>query len=114
MGRAFGLVSIVVTLALGGILWATSMQSSGPTSSAAKQAEREATAAVSSLNFSAAATELEGFRAEHATYAGAAISPSFGVTLMRADAATYCLQSGAGTSVQHFAGPNGTAAAGPC
>lgn len=114
MGRAFGLVSIVVTLALLGILWAASMQSSGPTSSSTKNAEQDATAAVSSLNFTAAAPELEAFHAEHGTYAGATVAPSFGVTLVRADAATYCLQSGAGTSTQHYAGPNGAAAAGSC
>src|SRR5262245_19912696 len=114
MGRAFGLVSIVVTLALVGILWAASMQSNGPTSSSTKKAERDAAAAVSSLNFNAAATELETFHAEHATYAGVALPPSFGVTLVRADAASYCMQSGEGTSMQHLAGPNGAATAGPC
>jgi Tfp pilus assembly protein PilE len=114
MGRAFGLISMVVSLGLVAILWATSMQSNGPTSSSTKKAERDAAAAVSSLNFSAASTELEAFHAENGTYAGAAITPSFGVTLARADAASYCLQTGVGTSVQHFPGPGGTAAAGPC
>jgi hypothetical protein len=114
MGRAFGLISIVVSLALVAILWAASIQSSGPTSSSTRKAERDATAAVSSLNFSAASTELEAFHAENGTYAGAAITPSFGVTLVRADAASYCLQSGTGTSVQHLTGPGGAAAAGPC
>ena len=114
MGRAFGLISIVGSLALVGILWALTMQHSGPTSSTAKRAEADATAAVSSLNFTAAATQLEAFHAENATYAGAALPPSFGVTLVRADAASYCLQAGVGGAVQHFAGPGGTAAAGPC
>jgi hypothetical protein len=114
MGRAFGLVSIVVTLAFVGILWAASMQSNGPTSSSTKKAEQDATGAVSSLNFTAAAPELEAFHAEHGTYAGATVAPSFGVTLVRADAAMYCLQSGSGTSMQHYVGPNGAAAAGPC
>jgi hypothetical protein len=114
MGRVVGLISIVVTLALVGILWASSMQHSGPTSSAAKQAEAEATAAVSGMNFAAAATQMEVFHAENATYAGATVPPSFGVTLVRADAASYCLQSGVGTGAQHFAGPSGPAASGPC
>ena len=74
MGRAFGLISMVVSLALVAIFWATSMQSNGPTSSSTKKAERDATAAVSSLNFSAASTELEAFHAENGTYAGAAIA----------------------------------------
>jgi len=114
MGRAFGLISIVVSLALVAILWALTMQHSGPTSSTAKRAEADATAAVSSLNFTAAATQLEAFHAENATYAGVVLPPSFGVTVVRADAASYCLQAGVGGAVQHFAGPGGTPAAGPC
>jgi hypothetical protein len=114
MGRAFGLISIVVSLGLVGILWALTMQHSGPTSATAKRAESEATAAVSGLNFTAAATQLELYHAENATYAGASLPPSFGVTLVGADAASYCLQAGVGGAVQHFTGPGGTAAAGPC
>jgi Tfp pilus assembly protein PilE len=114
MGRVFGLISIVVSLALVGILWALTMQHSGPTSATAKRAEAEATAAVSGMNFTAAATQLELYHAENATYAGASVPPSFGVTLVRADAASYCLQAGVGGAVQHFTGPGGTAAAGPC
>jgi type II secretory pathway pseudopilin PulG len=114
MGRSLGLISIVVSLALVGILWAMTMQHSGPTSGTAKQAEQEASAAVSALNFTAAATQLEAYHAENATYAGATLPASFGVTLMRADAVSYCLQTGIGTSSQHFAGPGGAGAAGPC
>ena len=114
MGRAFGLMSMVVSLALVGILWATQMQSNGPTSSSTKQARRDAAVAVSTLNFNAAATELEAFHAQNGTYAGATLSPSFGVTLVRADATAYCVQTGVDTTVTHFDGPNGTSAAGPC
>ena len=114
MGRAFGLISIVVSLALVGILWAASMKQNGPTSSSVKQAETEAAAAVSAMNFTAAATQMEAYHAENATYAGATVPPSFGVTLARADAASYCLQAGVGNAVQHFTGPGGPAAAGPC
>jgi type II secretory pathway pseudopilin PulG len=114
MGRAFGLISIVVSLALVGILWALTMQHSGPTSATAKRAESEATAAVSAMNFTAAATQLDLYHAENATYTGATVPPSFGVTLVRADAASYCLQAGVGGAMQHFSGPGGTPAAGPC
>ena len=114
MSRAFGLISMVCSLALVAVLWALTMQHSGPTSARTQKARQDATAAVSSINFTAAAPELEAYRAERGTYAGAALSPGFGVTLVRADAASYCLQSGLGTSVQHFTGPSGATAAGPC
>ena len=114
MGRAFGLISIVVSLALVGILWALTMQHSGPTAATTKGAESQATAAVSAMNFTAAATQLEMYHAEHATYAGASLPPSFGVTVVRADTASYCLQAGVGGTVQHYVGPGGTPAAGAC
>ena len=114
MGRSLGAISIVVSLALVGILWALTMQHSGPTSGTAKSAESKASAAVSAMNFTAAATQLESYHAENATYAGASVPPSFGVTLVRAEASTYCLQTGIGEAARHFAGPDGAAAAGPC
>jgi hypothetical protein len=114
VGRAFGLISIVCSLALVAILMAMNMQHSGPTSATGQSAEQEANAAVAAMNFTAAATQLEAFHAENATYAGATLPPAFGVTLVRADVASYCLQAGAGTAVQHFTGPGGAAAAGPC
>jgi Tfp pilus assembly protein PilE len=114
MSRSFGVISLVVTLALVGILWALTMQHSGPTSEAAESAESKASAAVSAMNFTAAATQLEAYHAEHATYAGASVPRSFGVTLVRADASSYCLQTGVGSAAQHFTGPGGAAAAGSC
>lgn len=112
--RVFGLVAMVCSLAITGVLMMLSMGHNGPTANSTKLAKAQATAAVGSLNFTAAATELEGYKAEHATYAGAVLPPVFGVTVMRADAATYCLQAGVGGTVQHFTGPGGTPATGPC
>ena len=112
--RVFGLVAMVCSLAITAVLMMLSMGQSGPTAKSTKLAKAQATAAVGSLNFTAAATELEGYKAEHATYAGAVLPPAFGVTVMRADAATYCLQAGVGGTVQHFSGPGGTPATGPC
>ena len=114
MSRTFGLVATVCSLAIVAVLMAMNMQQSGPTSPTARKAEDQATAAVGTINFTQAATELAAFQAEHGSYMGAALPPSFGVTLVRADAASYCLESGASASVQHFTGPAGPAVAGPC
>lgn len=105
---------MVCSLAIVAALMALNMSQNGPTSKSSKRAEAQATAAVGSLNFTGAATELEAYKAEHATYAGAVLPPAFGVTVVRADAASYCLQAGVGGTVQHFTGPGGTPAAGPC
>jgi len=114
MGRTFGLVATVCSLAIVGVLMMLSMSHNGPTAKSTKVAEAQATAAVSGLNFTAAATELEAYKSEHATYAGATLPPAFGATVVRADAVSYCLQAGIGGGVQHFTGPGGTPAAGPC
>ena len=114
MGRTLGLVAMVSSLAIVGVLMMLSMNKSGPTAKSTKVAEAQATAAVGGLNFTGAATELEAYKSEQATYAGAVLPPAFGVTVVRADAASYCLQAGIGASVQHFTGPGGTPAAGPC
>ena len=112
--RVFGLVAMVCSLAIAGVLMMLSMGNNGPSAPKTKLVKAEATAVAGSLNFTAAATELEGYKAENATYAGAVLPPAFGVTVMRADAATYCLQAGLGGTVQHFTGPGGTPATGPC
>lgn len=114
MGRGFGLVAAIASLAVVALLMAMNMQKNGPTSQTAKRAEADASAAVGTINFTQAASELESFRAEHGTYAGAVLPASFGVTLVRADAAGYCLQTLVGGSSKHMAGPGGTPAAGPC
>lgn len=114
MSRTFGLVAVVCSLAIVAILMAMNMRENGPTSQSAQRAETQATAAVSSLNFTQAATELEAFRAEHGTYAGAALPPAYGVAVVLADVAGYCLQAGVGGATQHFSGPGGPTATGPC
>jgi hypothetical protein len=114
MSRTLVLVAMVCSLAIVGVLMLLSMSHNGPTAKSTKAAEAEATAAVSGLNFTGAATELEAYKSEHATYAGAELPPAFGVTVVRADAVSYCLQAGIGGGVQHFTGPGGTPAAGPC
>jgi len=114
MSRGFGLVVMISSLAIVAVLMALNMRQNGPTSQTAKRAEAAATGAAGALNFTGAATELEALHAENGTYAGAVLPPSFGVTLARADAVSYCLQTGVGGRVQHFVGPGGSPAAGPC
>jgi hypothetical protein len=105
---------MVCSLAIVGVLMLLSMSHKGLTAKGTKDAEAQATAAMSGLNFTGAATELEAYKSENATYVGAALPPAFGVTVVRADATSYCLQAGVGGGTQHFTGPGGTPAAGPC
>ena len=51
-------------------------------------------------------------RSATGSYAGAVVQPP--LTLVRADATSYCLQLQKGAVLQHLVGPGGTTAPGPC
>jgi hypothetical protein len=114
MGRTFGLVSLVCSLTIVSILWAFSARQTGPTSDTAQQAKSDAIEAVSQIGFQAAATALEGYHAQNGTFVGATLPPAYSVTVVRADALSYCLQAEIAGAVQHFNGPGGAPEAGPC
>ena len=69
---------------------------------------REANAAAASLNAAQAERQLSAYQAEHGTFAGAAITGISGVTLLRADATSFCLQLNSSGGVLYDAGPGGT------
>jgi hypothetical protein len=112
--RSLGLPLLLVSLVVGGILFATQLQSSGPTAPAVTQAETQAIAAVADANFGAANAALQAWYADHATYAGASLDASYGVTVVRADSGSYCLQTAAGQAIEHEVGPGGPALPGAC
>jgi hypothetical protein len=105
MARGVPLLSLVVALLVGAFLW--NGQTSG-SSRSDEQIER-ARQAASAVIFQQAQSTLEDFRAVNGTYAGAPLS-GFGVTLARADAASYCIQAGR----SHVTGPGGAVQPGSC
>ena len=111
--RSFSLVSLLVTLVIVAFLWARSAQDSGLTSSSSQASDAEKAAAAFQLQQTAPA--LDAWRATNGTYAGVTLPASNGVKLVRADAASYCLQAGTGPNVEHLTGPGGNAPVdGPC
>jgi len=112
--RGLGIVSMLVALAIGGYLFTAQMRSAGPTSEAGRAATGQAAAQASAANFHAAAPVLQAHHAQNGTYAGAIVPPSLGVTLVRADVASYCLQAGTGSTTQRLIGPAGSPAPGSC
>jgi hypothetical protein len=112
MTRSFGLVFLLISLAVGGYLFAQQSKSEGPASTVAQRAETQAVVAASATSFDAAAPELQAWFADHGTYAGVSLPPAFGLTVVRGDATSYCLQDPAGT--MHETGPGGSPAPGPC
>jgi hypothetical protein len=107
MARALGTVSLLVTLVV--VAWMLTAQQSGSSKQQQTQAVEQAQATASGVAFEQAQAQLEQQHALNGTYAGTSLA-GFGVTLVRADASTYCIQD----ADAHLAGPGGTAAPGPC
>jgi hypothetical protein len=115
MTRFVGLPLLLVTLLVGGYLFTQQTKSTGPTSDVVTQAETQAEAFSAGTNFQAIVPLMDAAFAANGTYAGAELPLGSGVTLVRADGTSYCLQTtGDATTVVHEAGPNGTVQPGPC
>jgi hypothetical protein len=113
MVRAVTFLSLLAALVVGAYLFGAGSHVAGPTSQAAKSAESKGIAAAATVNFQQAAAALEQTHAVSGTYAATNLA-GFGVTLVRADTVSYCIQSVVGTAQLHENGPGGTPAAGPC
>ena len=110
MTRSVAFPLLLISLAIGGFLFVKQSQTTGPTSSVATQAETQAANDAAATNFAAAAPTLQAWFADNSTYAGVSLPPVYNVTVVRADATGYCLQSGA----EHEDGPGGQPQPGPC
>ena len=113
MVRAVTLISLLAALVVGVYLFGAGSRAAGPTSQAARSAESKGIDAATTLNFQQAAAALEQTRAVSGTYADTNLG-GFGVTLMRADTVSYCIQASVRATVQHQTGPGGAPSPGPC
>ena len=107
MGRALGTVSLLVTLVVVG--WMLTAQQSGSSGQQQTQAVDRAQSTANGVAFEQAQAQLEQQHAVRETYAGTSLG-GFGVTLVHADASSYCIQN----ATAHLAGPGGAVATGPC
>ncbi|HEU5215210.1 MAG TPA: hypothetical protein VFU30_06695 [Gaiellaceae bacterium] len=105
-----GLPALLIAVFVGIYLSAKDMQSNGPTSPSAQQAITQAQSATAGVAFSQALPAMQAFFDQYQTYAGATLPPGTGAVLVRADATSYCLQSGS----EHEDGPGGQPQPGPC
>jgi hypothetical protein len=110
MLRVLGIPALLAAVFVGVYLSMQDMRSNGPTSAAGQQAITQAQSEVAATNFSQADAVMQGFYAQSGTYAGAVLPPGAGVVLVRADAASYCLQAGD----EHEDGPGGQPQPGGC
>jgi putative hemolysin len=112
--RAVTLLSLLAAVAVGGYLFVAGNNAAGPTSPRVSTAEQQGVQAAASVNLQQAAAALEANRASTGSYAGTSLSGYGDVLLVRADASSYCVQSGSGATTFHLAGPGGSPAAGGC
>jgi Tfp pilus assembly protein PilE len=112
MARGLTLLSLLATLVVVGWLL-TSRGGDAPSRPQGSDAVERARQATAGVNFRQAEAELERAHSVNGTYAGVSLA-GFGVTLVRADGSSYCMQTGTGATMTHVAGPGGAAAAGPC
>ena len=110
MLRVIGVPAILVTLFIGAYLSMKDLQSNGPTSPSGRQAIAQAHSATAGVDFNQDVPVLQAYFDQYQTYVGATLPPGSQVTLVTADASSYCLQSGD----EHEVGPGGTPQPGPC
>ncbi|MGB2953219.1 MAG: hypothetical protein WBB74_07480 [Gaiellaceae bacterium] len=112
--RTVSLLSLLVSVALVGVLMTSQLGGTHGTakSGALAQIDQAArTGAAVSLNL--ADGMLERYQAAQGTYAGADLT-GLNVTLVRADTASYCVETTSGGKVFHEDGPGGSPATGHC
>jgi hypothetical protein len=103
--RIFGMVGLLSGLVIMMVLGTMQFRSGGGPSPSP-------TASIDQTVFLAADASLANYRVSAGTFVGAPAPQGF--TLVRADTASYCIQSQQGAVVQHEQGPGGRVQSGPC
>ncbi|MGZ8693999.1 MAG: hypothetical protein ACXWYS_01025 [Gaiellaceae bacterium] len=117
------MISLLMAVVVAGVLWQTGVFGGGSSSSATSpeavaRDKAQANAVAAQSNLLAAGPAAQAYFAEHGTYEGLTLTPydasATGIAVVRADAASFCLQTAAGTQVFSLRGPGGGVVPGPC
>jgi hypothetical protein len=105
-----GIVSLVVSLVLAGLLFSSQLGTGGsrPSSPDKSPLVQQAQAAAATADAMQAERELAAYQAENGTFVGATVTGVHGVALLHAERTTFCLQVATDTGVLYDAGPGGT------
>src|SRR3954468_20852710 len=116
MTRGLGLVSLLVSLVISGMLFSSQLKGGGstPPTPDRNQLVQQAQAAAAAVNAGQADRELGAYQAENGTFAGASVTDIGGVTVVSADATSYCLRIATTDSVLYDAGPGGSLSSTSC
>ena len=92
--------------------WRVLLPAGGDSQKQIEQGVSAVLGTISSAELTGAEATLDVQRSSTGSYAGAPLTAP--VTLVRADATSYCIQVVRGSAAAHVAGPGGSPAAGPC
>jgi hypothetical protein len=107
-------VLVLISLAVVGGLFAMQTKSQGPSAAAVTQAETQALAAAASETFAQVDQVLQADYMQAGTYVGAQLPIGSGITVSRATATSYCLETSVNGTLVHEDGPGGSPAVGAC
>jgi hypothetical protein len=110
MSRGLGIVSLVVSLVLAGLLFSLQLGTGGskPSSPDASPLVKQAQATAATADAMQAERLLAAYKAENGTFVGGTVTGVQGVTLLHAEPTTFCLQVATGTGVLYEVGPGST------
>jgi hypothetical protein len=100
----------VAAVAVGG--WKLLLPTANDSSNEVAGAVSSVVGTITSAQFTGARATLDAQRSATGSYVGAPLSPP--LTLVRADANSYCVQYSQGPVLQHLVGPGGTPTPGAC
>jgi hypothetical protein len=119
MGRSLGLVMIVLSLVISAILLVAQLTGTGGSGPVGGKLDKNAP--VERANTEAATVaafeadrELQAYQIDHGTFVGAQVTDVSGVSVRRADTASYCLQIVTNGVALYEAGPGGSLSPQPC
>ena len=109
MGRGVGLIFLVASLVISGLVftsqWSGIMGTTKPNGT--PKPVSDAYTAAADFYATAAERQLDDYRTQYGTYLGARVTGIDAVTLLRADASSYCLQIDVNGARLYDRGPEG-------
>jgi hypothetical protein len=112
--KGVGLIVVLISLAVSGVLFSMQSSGQGPTASAVTQEESQAIAVAAASIFAQVTQVLQVDYAQAGTYVDAQLPTGSGVTLAQASATAYCLQANVNGTPVHETGPGGSPVLGLC
>ncbi len=110
MTRGLGLVSLVVSLAISGMLFSSQLNGGGSKPATPKQNPivQQASSVAATAAAMQAERELAAYQAEQGTFVGATVTDIASVTVLHVEPTTFCLQIASNGGLLYDAGPGGT------